>query len=905
MTLRAKILAVYSGMIVCLIAVFYSATRFILLASFTGIEEDRVMRNMERVGSALAGEVEQLDFITRDWAWWDETCAYVAGRDEEFFRRNLNDVTLGALKIDAIVFVDPAGGVVYGTGFDGGAGAKTPLPGELARALVPGGPLTTHRDPRDRTAGIVALPSAPILIASRPILTGEGRGPIRGSLVMVRSLDSRMIRSLAAMTHVSLVIEPFRSTGLGGDFLRARSELLRSRADIVRPLGREAVAGYRLVPDIAGAPALLIRVMSPRDIYMRGLRTLHYLAASMLAIGLAFSAVFVVVLDRVILSPLGRLTARVDAIATSSDLSSRVKMGGRDELSRLAGSINGMLVALERAQEVLRRSEQDYRALFDNMLTGFAYHRIVSGADGKAVDFVFVEVNSVFEKLTHLARDSVVGKKASEVMPGLLRDDFDWIGMYGRVALTGATARVERYSSYHGKWYSLSAYSPRSGYFAILLDDITGRKHAEERMEHLTRVLRAIRGVDQLITREKDRGRLIAGACDGLVKHRGYSHAWIALLDDAGGLAGSAESGVGGGFAGLVERMKRGDIPDCGKRALEETVPVTVADPPSSCPSCPLATAYKRKGAMTVRLGYGGRVYGLLSVALPPGMTADDEESALFGELARDVAFALHGLEIEEGRSRVEASLRRMALDLKRSNMELEQFAYVASHDLQEPLRMVTSYLQLLERRYRDRLDPDAADFIRFAVDGADHMKRLISGLLEYSRLGTGDRPFAPTDCEAALDRALANLTVAISESGASVTHDPLPAVMADAEKLVQLFQNLVGNGIKFRREAPPKVHLSAARSGEEWIFSVSDNGIGIEPKFAERIFVIFQRLHGRDDYPGTGIGLALCRKIVEQHGGRIWVESRPGEGSVFRFTLPCDRAAAAGGGTGWAGSGR
>lgn len=1266
MTLRAKILAVFGGMLLGMIAVFYASSRLILLGSFARIEEERLIRNLDRVRDSLSAEVEQLDFITRDWAWWDETCAYIGRRNEAFAKENLNDVTLSALKIDAIVFLDASGRTVYATGFDRAGGVKAPLPEGLAARLAPGSPLTAYRGRRDRAAGIVMLPSGPVLLASRPILTGEGRGPIRGALVMVRSIDPGRVRALSALTHVALSIEPFRSDRLSGEFRFARVALAGSPADLIRPLNAGVIAGYRLLHDISGAPALILRVEDPRDIHTRGLHTLRYLVLSMLAVGLVCSAVFVIVLERLILSPLGRLTTRVDAIGTTGDLSSRVILGGRDELSRLAGSINGMLVALERAQEVLKRSEEDYRALFDNMLTGFAYHRIVTDEKGEAVDFIFIEMNSVFEKLTRLARGAILGKKASEVMPGIMRDEFDWIGMYGRVALTGATARVERYSEYLGRWYALSAYSPRRGYFAILFDDITERKRADERlytlgtavsqsidgiavvdpsgaisfansswaemygyppgelpgkplsafsppgqpaqemelfrerierdgahqeearqarkdgsvfhvwmsgtllrddagktvgsmmivrditqqklveqalrktqrqqkaildnipdfawlkdkesrfiavnepfaraggerpenlvgktdfdiwprdlaeryrrddaevmasgrricveeplvdaagvstwietiktpiydyegrvigttgiarditerkrtedevrrlkqqiefilgvtktgldiidadhiiryidpewqkaygepagrkcydyfmkrgepcpgcaihkalesrttvvseetlvregnrtvqvtsmpfldergewlvaevnvditerkraekrMEHLTRVLRAIRGADQLITREKDRAKLIAGACESLVMHRGYINAWVVLLGDAGEVRETAESGIGRDFAELVERMRRGELPDCGRRALEGPEPVIVVDPASACPECRFAAGYHRKGAMTVRLGYGGRVYGLLSVALPADFAADEEECALFGELARDIAFALHGLEIEEGRSRAEESLRMVARDLKRSNQELEQFAYVASHDLQEPLRMVSSYLQLLERRYSGRLDADATEFIRYAVEGAGQMKRLISDLLEYSRLGTSDRPFAPTDCEEVLERAMANLTVAIAESGAVVTHDPLPTVRADEQEFVQLFQNLLGNALKFRSAPPPRVHLSAARRGEDWLFSVRDNGIGIEPRFAERIFVIFQRLHGRDEYPGTGIGLALCRKIVERHGGRIWVESQAGGGAVFFFTIPGDREAMGGGARG------
>jgi PAS domain S-box-containing protein len=234
--------------------------------------------------------------------------------------------------------------------------------------------------------------------------------------------------------------------------------------------------------------------------------------------------------------------------------------------------------------------------------------------------------------------------------------------------------------------------------------------------------------------------------------------------------------------------------------------------------------------------------------------------------------------------------LAAKAVELARSNAELEQFAYVSSHDLQEPLRMVSSYLQLIESRYKEHLDEDGHEFIRYAVDGAKRMQALINDLLSFSRVGTRGKPFGPVESEASLKDALNNLEVAIETDHAKVEYGALPKVTADVGQLTQLFQNLVGNAIKFHGEAAPAVHIEATRGDGVWTFAVRDNGIGIDPKYFDRVFIVFQRLHARDDYPGTGIGLAICKKIVERHGGRIWVESEPGKGSTFRFTLPDKR---------------
>ena len=236
---------------------------------------------------------------------------------------------------------------------------------------------------------------------------------------------------------------------------------------------------------------------------------------------------------------------------------------------------------------------------------------------------------------------------------------------------------------------------------------------------------------------------------------------------------------------------------------------------------------------------------------------------------------------------RQQESLEQLTVELKRSNEDLEQFAYVASHDLQEPLRMIASYLQLIERRYKGKLDGQADQFIEFAVNGATRMQTLIRDLLTYSRIGVHRKDPKPVDVSATVKFALENLKIAIAEKQASIMVDPLPTVVGEATLLTQLFQNLVDNGIKFCTEATPRIHISASREGAEWIFSVADNGIGIDPQYLDHVFVIFKRLHGRDHYPGTGIGLAICKRIVDRQGGRIWAESEPGKGTAFKFSIP------------------
>ena len=250
----------------------------------------------------------------------------------------------------------------------------------------------------------------------------------------------------------------------------------------------------------------------------------------------------------------------------------------------------------------------------------------------------------------------------------------------------------------------------------------------------------------------------------------------------------------------------------------------------------------------------------------------------------QDITDLTYPIQIYQEKLKKRQSMQR---ELERSNAELENFAYLASHDLQEPLRMVTTFTQMLGQRYKDKLDPDANQIIDFAIDGAIRMQSLIHDLLIYSRVGRQSQYFEQTDCEEVLDKALSNLQLLIEETNTHIYRDSLPTVMADKSQLIQLFQNILNNAVKYRREDPPNIKIGVRSEDDYWLFWIKDNGIGISPQYFERIFLIFQRLHTRQEYPGTGIGLAICQKITQRHQGKIWLESELGKGSTFYFTIP------------------
>jgi PAS domain S-box-containing protein len=526
-------------------------------------------------------------------------------------------------------------------------------------------------------------------------------------------------------------------------------------------------------------------------------------------------------------------------------------------------------------------------------------------------------LNRARERLMGEDRAGLLGKVFWEVYPALVGTRF---GENCRRAMTERVpVTFEDYDEALRRWYAFTATPDSAGGIVVGTVDITGRKRAEAALtgEAVRFEQRAEERTGKTLMRQRSVSRfqhsLLAAApledklrtvADAIVRlfdadfcriwlirpgdlcERGCIHAQVhegphvcRRRDRCLHLV--ASSGRYTHTDGPAHRRIPFGCHNIGRLASGEEAKFLTNDVPND----PRVHdhAWARELGLISFAGYqlrtpGEETLGVLALFAKHPILAD--EDALLDGLGSTVALLVK-------RAAAEEALVRRTEELARSNKDLEQFAYVASHDLQEPLRMVSSYTQLLARRYRGQLDAAASEFIAYAVDGASRMQKLIDDLLAYSRVGTRATAFQPTGCTAVLDRALANLKAAIETSGAVVTHGPLPAVVHDNLLLVQLFQNLIGNAIKFHVEKPPRIHVSAEQKGEEWVFAVRDNGIGIDPQHAERIFTIFQRLHTAEEYPGTGIGLAICKKIVERRGGRIWVESQPGTGSTFYFTIP------------------
>jgi PAS domain S-box-containing protein len=430
--------------------------------------------------------------------------------------------------------------------------------------------------------------------------------------------------------------------------------------------------------------------------------------------------------------------------------------------------------------------------------------------------------------------------------------------------------------------------------FVGTVQDITGRKKTEEEMRKLNKAFKALSDSSQATIRAEDEQKYLEEVCRIIIEDCGYSMVWIGFAEDdeAKSIRPAAYAGFEKGYLETLaltwSDTERGRGPTgTAIRTGKVAVCRNMLTDPAFAPWREQAVRRGYASSIVFPLQSEDKVFGAITIYSREADPFSEAEVKLLTELADNLSYGIETLRTRYARMNAEEELHKLAEDLKRSNTDLQQFAYAASHDLQEPLRGIAGFAGLLEKRYKGKLDKKADEFIDLIVSDSKRMQELIKDLLEYSRIDTKPKLAKPVNCAVVVEEAFYNLRAAVEETGTELTYDSLPIVAADPTQLKSLFQNLIGNAIKFRRQEKPRIHISAEQKGNEWVFSVKDNGIGFESGLAERIFVVFQRLHTRQEYPGTGIGLAICKKIVERHGGRIWAESEPGKGSTFYFTLP------------------
>jgi PAS domain S-box-containing protein len=554
-----------------------------------------------------------------------------------------------------------------------------------------------------------------------------------------------------------------------------------------------------------------------------------------------------------------------------------------DSAGRKLGAVVVMHDITERKQAV--EALQDSRSRLAGIIGSTMDAIITVDAEQRIVLF-----NAAAEQMFRCSAAEVLGQPLDRFIPSQFRDlHRQHIRAFGRTkvsnrsmgalgAITGLRADGQEFPI-EASISQVEAAGQRL--YTVILRDITERKRAEEQIQRQTARAKALMNIAARLNAQLNLETVLTTVCEETAHALKVSATAVRLYDPKQDILYYANA------FGLPPNYKEYTQPSPGslyRELIQQHGKLIIATDVQNIPGVPNVKLYACLNiymVVTALMFREGQLVGALNLfTFDQARHFTEDELSLLTGLADQAAQAITN-------ARLYAQLEAANQELAYSNTELQQFAYVASHDLQEPLRMVASYTQLLARRYRGKLDSDADEFISYAVDGANRMQRLINDLLSYSRLGTQGKPLELTGSESALAQALANLQLAIAENEAVVSHDPLPTVWADETQLVQLFQNLVGNAIKFRSTQPPRIHISAEQKEREWLFSVSDNGIGIEPEYAERIFVIFQRLHSQAEYSGTGIGLAFCKRIVERHGGRIWMESQPGQGATFYFTLP------------------
>jgi len=840
MTLRKKTLIIISATVVSLLLVLYAASRTILLDGFAELEEQHTRQNVERARSALLDELSVLDTMVFDWAAWDDTYTFIKDANEEYIESNLVDETFTSPRLNFMLFINSAGQTVFSKGFDLYNEEEMPVPESLQKHLADDALILRHPDTESSLTGIVLLPEGPMLVASRPILTSEEEGSVRGTLIMGHYLDSAEIERLAEITHLSLTLRRFDDAQMSPDFQAARSSLAASLSEkapiFVQPLDAESSAGYVLVRDIYGEPSLVLRADMPRGIYKQGQASVLYFLSSLLAVSLVFGVVTMLLLEKAVLSRMARLSADVSSIGASSDLSARVSVMGKDELSSLADAVNGMLAALEQSHSELRESEERYRLLFNsgNDMV-FVSEMTNEGAPGKLVeanDVACRRLGYTREELLQLSPLDIAAPESGSHFPALAEKLltekqvlFETVG----IAKDGTKVPVEigtHLFDLNGQPAVLS-----------IACDITERKQAEgERERLLAQIQEQAQQVQQIIDTVPE-GLLLLDAAGQVILVNPVAEKDVAVL---------ASAGVGDTLTHL------------GDRPLAELL----TSPP--------------KG-LWHEVTTDGRSFEIIARPLEAG--PEPEGWVL---VIRDVTR--------------EREIQQRAQQQERLAM-VGQLAAGIAHDFNNIMATIVLYAQMLSQT--EGLSPRSRERLATINQQATHAVNLIRQILDFSRRAVLERqpmnllPFVKEQIKL-LERTLPeNIKIDLSYGLGEYT------LNADPTRMQQVMMNLALNardampeggnlriGLERIRIEDNKEAVLPEMEAGDWVrVTVSDTGAGIPPDDLPHVFDPF--FTTKTPGKGTGLGLAQVHGIVKQHEGEIDVESQVGRGTTFTVYLP------------------
>jgi len=942
MTLRKTILLIIGVLLTGLLGALYAASATILLSSLQKAEAENTRQAVQGFRNVFAQV--QNDFSSRaaEWSVSDQTYAFIKAANQNYIESNLGPEALSKSRINLVLFVDGSGRIVYGTGFNLKTKQKTLLSKGLQQYLSANHLLLRHPNLSSKLAGIILLPKGPTLIASQPILNSEGKGPTRGTLLLGRYLDASEITRLTRITQLSLTIHSFNRNQMPPDFQVARSLLSthEHRSTIVRPLNPDYVAGYTLLRDLYGKPGLLVRVDSPRTIYQQGQNIFRYLALSLILVVVVFG-VATILLEKMVLSRLSRLSAGVSSIRISGDLSARVPLiAGKDELSSLTVTINGMLAALEHSQHEQRQSEQRLRRQ-SAVLAELAKRKVLDHPD----------LRTSLREITEAAARTLEVERASV---WLYNQDHNSSGDDPRTKIR-CIDLYEQSIGRHSEGAELTEAGHPAYFQALEADRIIAAHdaHTDPRTKEFSQLYFSPLGITSLL----DAPIRLGGRMIGTVSHEhvGRPRRWAL-----------EEQNFTGSIADLVSLTMEAWERQQSEEALQQSEKhfrslienasdiITILNSDKTIryesPSIEQVLGYRPEdltGKNILEFVHPEDSAIVIDAFTEVRQNLDATPSiefrfqhkdnswrileAIAGNLpaSSDVAgVTLNSRDITE-RKRTEEELKTFARKLEQSNRELQDFASVASHDLQEPLRKVQAFGDRLKAKCGNTLGEEGGDYLERMQNAARRMQTLINDLLTFSRVTTRAQPFVPVNLTQVVQEVLSDLEVRIEQEGGQIEVSDLPIIDADPTQMRQLLQNLIGNALKFhqagtapviklrsqfpRQESEisrsclrqtvyvgwakdstllssppiPDTHFLVSPQSTKCQIIVEDNGIGFDEKYLDRIFTVFQRLHGRTEYEGSGIGLAVCRKIVQRHGGSITAKSTPGQGTTFVVTLP------------------